>query len=139
MDAGISFQTFLDMVATLDLKHSNAHFRHQNHPYEKVKAADRVINISKQDLFTELNAFEAEIGIAKTDFGDLDWLHSLESKRKAKQEPMEGEALDTVALTRHQVNKLGQFPSYSQLLTPAAREKVEAIYKSDFDAYRDFL
>ena len=139
MESGISFQTFLDMVATLNLNRSNPHFRHQNHPYEKVRTVDRVINISKQDLFTELNAFEAEIGIAKTDFGDLDWLHSLESKRKAKQEPMEGEALDTVAFTRHQVNKLGLFPSYNQLLTPEARQKIEVIYKSDFDAYRDFL
>ena len=139
MDAGISFQTFLDMVATLDLKRSNPHFRQQNHPFEKVRAVDRVINISKQDLFTELNAFEAEIGIPKTNFDDLNWLHSLESKRKAKQEPMAGEALDAVAFSRHQLNKLGQFPSYNQLLTPAAREKIEVIYKSDFDAYRDFL
>ena len=136
---GYSFQTFLDMAVTLNMRTADIHFRPQVHLYESRRKADRVINISKQDLFTELNAFEAEIGIPKTNFDDLNWLHSLESKRKAKQEPMAGEALDTVAFSRHQVNKLGLFPSYSQLLTPAAREKVEAIYKSDFDAYRDFL
>lgn len=138
-EQGYSFQTFLDMVATLDMRHVDIHFRPQFHFYETQRKPDRVINISKQDLFTELNAFEAETGIPKTNFSDLDWLHDLESKRKAKQEPMEGDTLDTQAFSRLQVGKLGLFPNYGQLLTPQARQKIEAIYKSDFDAYRDFL
>ena len=136
---GYSFQTFLDMAAALDMRRANVHFRPQIHLYESQRKPDRVINISKQDLFTELNAFEAEVGLPKTNFADLDWLHDLEKKRKAKQEPMEGEAIDTTAFSRRQVKELGQFPDYGQLLTPEARQKIEAIYKSDFDAYRDYL
>ena len=136
---GYSFQTFLDMVATLDMRRADIHFRPQFHLYENQRQPDRVINISKQDLFTELNAFESEAGIPKTDFTELNWLHELESKRKAKQEPMEGDTLDTLAFSRNQVAKLGVFPNYGQLLTPEAKQKIEAIYKSDFDAYRDFL
>ncbi len=138
-EKGYSFQTFLDMAATLDMRQVDIHFRPQFHLYETQRKPDRVINISKQDLFTELNAFEAEVGITATNFADLDWLHVLESKRKAKQEPMKGDTLDTTAFSRHQVNKLGLFPNYGQLLTPEARQKIELIYKSDFDAYRDYL
>lgn len=138
-EEGYSFQSFLDMAATLDMPHVDIHFRPQVHVYESQRKADRVINISKQDLFTELNAFEADVGIPKTNFEDLDWLHELEGKRKAKQEPMKGEALDHFAFTRQQVKKLHEFPSYGQLLTPEAKQKIEAIYKADFDAYRDFL
>ena len=136
---GYSFQNFLDMVARLDMRRSDMHFRPQVHIYETQRKPDRLINISKQDLFTELNAFEAEAGIPKTNFEVLDWLHELEGKRKAKQEPMEGSRLDTTAFSRQQVKKLGQFPNYGQLLTPEARQKIELIYKSDFDAYREFL
>ena len=138
-DKGFSFQTFLDLLEQLDMRRVDIHIRPQFHPYEKSRKADRVINISKSDLFTEVNAFEAETGMPKTNFEDFNWLHMLESKRKAKQEPMEGDALDQIAFSLHQVTKLGQFPSYNQLLTPAARERIERIYKVDFDAYRDYL
>lgn len=136
---GYSFQTFLDMLETLDMTKVDVHFRPQFHPFETVRGIDRVVNISKADMFEQLNAFEEEQGWARTDFTTLNWLHSLESKRKAKQEQMQGEALDEVAFTRHQVKTLGEFPSYSQLLTPRARQRIEAIYKADFDAYGQYL
>jgi hypothetical protein len=52
---------------------------------------------------------------------------------------VEGKDLDHAPFNRRQVAHLNQFPSYAQLLTPEARAKIEAIYKVDFDAYRDYL
>ena len=135
---GYSFQTFLDLLEQLDMRRVDVHFRPQFHPLEKTRAVDRVINISKSDLFTEINAFEAMMEIPKTNFEDLNWLHALETKRKAKQEPIEGDGLDHVPFSRQQA-KMGQLPSYDQLLTPLARQRIEAIYKADFDAYGDYL
>ena len=139
LDRGMSFQDFLDMLATLNMQAVDIHFRPQYHPYEEVRKADVVINISKQDLFTELNRFEEQNGYPRTNFSDLDWLKKLEHKRKAGQDEMQGDALDTVAFNKNQVSKLHQFPRYDQLLTPEARQKIESIYKIDFDAYSDFF
>ena len=136
---GYSFQDFLDFVATLNMAKVDIHFRPQFHPYEGTRTPDRIVNISKQNLFTELNSFEAQLGWTPTRFEELNWLHDLEGKRKAKQEPMAGEALDEAVFNRKMVSKLGQFPSYEQLLTSAAREKIAQIYKVDFDAYGKFL
>ncbi len=136
---GYSFQTFLDMIETFDMTKVDVHFRPQFHPFETKRGIDRVVNISKADMFEQLNAFEEEQGWPRTDFAELNWLHNLESRRKAKQEPMEGEALDEVPFSRHQVKTLGAFPSYAQLLTPRARQRIEAIYKADFDAYGKYL
>ena len=136
---GYSFQYFLDMLASFNMRRVDVHYRPQLHPYEELRAPDRVINISKQDLYSELSDFETSVGRPPTDFKNLTWLHRLEGQRKAKQEQMPGDALDTVAFTTHQVVKLGQFPSYDQLLTPEAKQKIETIYKVDFDAYREYL
>lgn len=138
-EKGYSFQTFLDFAAQLDMKRVDIHFRPQLHPYEAHRKPDQIINISKQDLLSEIAAFETAAGLPVTNFNDLNWLHDLESKRKAKQEPMEGEELDAIGFTRHQVFKLGQFPSYGQLLTAKAKKKIESIYKADFEAYAEYL
>ena len=45
---GYSFQNFLDMVARLDMRRTDIHFRPQVHLYETQRKADRVINISKR-------------------------------------------------------------------------------------------
>lgn len=138
-DDGYSFQTFLDFVAQLDMTRVDIHFRPQLHPYEAHRVPDKIINISKQDLIAELGSFEESNGLARTDFEELSWLHDLESKRRAKQDPITGDDIDKVPFTRHQVHKLGHFPSYSQLLTPKAKTKIESIYAADFDAYADYL
>ncbi len=139
LEAGLSFQDFLDFVGKLDMKSVDIHFRPQFHPFEVNHKPDRVINISKEDLFAGLNAFERDGGWPETDFQQFSWLHDMEGKRKAHQAAMEGEAHDRTVFSRHQVAKLGQFPSYGQLLTNEAKQKIEAIYKADFDAYRDYL
>ena len=138
-ESGYSFQTFLDLLATLDMPAVDIHFRPQFHPVERVRKPDRIINISKQNLMAELNAFERQCGWPETDFTDLRWLNDMERHRKAKQEPLPGIALDETVFSRKQVTRLREFPSYEQLLTPEARAKIAAIYKVDFDAYADYL
>lgn len=136
---GYSFQTFLDLLETLDMRKVDVHFRPQLHPLEETRGISRLVNISKADMFQQLNAFEEEQGWPRTDFADLHWLHELEGKRKARQEPMAGDALDEVPFSRSQVKERGQFPHYAQLLTPRARRRIEAVYKADFDAYGQYL
>ncbi len=136
---GYSFQQFLDFLQEIDISAANIHLRPQFHRFERTRKPDRLINITKQKLFVGLNAFEIEMGFPATNFDDLGWLHALEGPRKAKQEPMEGAAFDTMAFNRQQVRQLNQFPAYDQLLTLEAKQKIEAIYKTDFEAYRDYL
>ena len=136
---GYSFQQFLDLVVSLDRKRCNIHYRPQRHPYELVRKADTIINISKADLFKSLNEFEAARGYAITDFHALDWLHSLEGPRRAKAMAMDADRVDEMPFSRHMVRNLKLFPPYDRLLTPLARAKIEKIYKDDFEAYGDYL
>lgn len=93
----------------------------------------------KTSLFDRLNAFEEAHGLPCTSFEELSWLHQLEGRRKAKQVQLAGEALDMVPFSRRQARKHGEFPSYAQLLTPRARQRIEAIYRIDFDAFVRYL
>jgi hypothetical protein len=135
---GFSFETFLDMVSKLDMNSVDIHFRPQFHPYEAEHQVHKVINISKQNFFTELNAFEAEMGWPVTNFDELNWLHHLEGKRKASQKPLEGDSFYTQPFSRQEA-KSGYFPSYAQLLTPEAKAMIEEVYKRDFEAYASYL
>ncbi|WP_373506290.1 sulfotransferase family 2 domain-containing protein [Aestuariivirga sp.] len=138
IDEGMSFQQFLDFVATLDMSAVDIHFRPQYHPYEAQHQPSHIVNISKQDLFEGLNTFERDAGMPLTDFKAFSWLHDLEGKRKAQHVPLVGDNLDKMNFNRKIVAD-GQFPSYNQLLTPEAKQKIEAIYNKDFSAYRDYL
>lgn len=136
---GFSFQEFLDFVGRIDLTKSDVHLRPQFHPFEHERKPDHYINIAKTDLFEGINAFERTCGLEPTDFPNLSGLHDREKKRKAEPWDDQDKPMDHVRLQRSNIRKLGRFPSSSQLLTPEAKEKIETIYKVDFDAYRDFL
>ncbi len=51
VDDGYSFQQFLDLAESLDMAHSDVHFRPQFHPYEAEHQPNTIINLSKSDLF----------------------------------------------------------------------------------------
>jgi len=138
-DKGYSFQQFLDLLEYLDMSSCDMHYRPQFHPFEKVRRPDKFINISTQDMFAELNAFEASAALPQTDFKSLDWLHQLEGRRKANAAEIEGDKLDEVSVSRRDVKVLNRFPSYDQLLTPEARARIEKIYRTDFEAYGEIL
>ncbi len=71
---GYSFQTFLDLLETLDMARADIHFRPQFHPLERERKPAHIVNISTSDLFADLNRFEESQGLPRTDFSTLTWL-----------------------------------------------------------------
>lgn len=136
--AGVSFRQFLAMVARLDMRKADTHYRPQVHPFENVRKPDTVINISGANLFLELNALASCLGMAQTDFASLDWLHAIESsRRRVPREPV-AEMFD-LPIARDASPTQTPFPEYGQLLTPGARHEIETIYRRDFETYRGYL
>ena len=138
-EKGISFRTFLEFLARIDMRRANIHYRPQLHPLERERKPDTVINITKSDMFAALNALEARMNWPHTDFPGMAWLHEYEGGRKARSDPFDGADLDLLPLVRSRRIRHSPFPTYDQLLTPAARRDIEAIYAADFEAYRDYL
>ena len=135
---GVSFRQFLRMIEHLDMHIADTHFRPQFHPFENVRKPDAIINISKMDLFRELNDVASQLGLVRTDFFSLDWFHAIEKARK--RAPREGGAeMFDVPLARDPEPTETPFPEYRHLLTKEAKHKIEAIYRADFDAYRSQL
>lgn len=112
----MAFAVFLNQLLGKDLYTLDPHVWPQRHPLEAERDPDVVINVTRQDLFSELNAVEKKQGWPLTDFAAMDWLHGFEKTRSGQ--------------TR---------VSYDAILTPAARRKIEAIYDVDFEQYRDYL
>jgi hypothetical protein len=138
-EVGISFQFFLDILASREPATLNVHLRPQFHPLEQHKTADYVINISKRDLFEGLNKVSEDLGLPRFGEEELKWLHDLEGERKESQVVMAGESLDEMPITREMARQPDRFPSYRQLLTPAAREKIRQIFAIDFAKYGEYL
>jgi hypothetical protein len=136
---GVSFRQFLAFAATQNMRKSDSHLRPQVHRFEDHHKPNTVINISKVDMFEQLNALEQRMGWPVTDFKALAWLHQLESSRRPDCEPFEGEHVDEIPIVRGRPPRNTRFPAYGQLLTPAARSLIEQVYRVDFAAYRDFL
>lgn len=136
---GYSMQQFLDLVESLDMGRANIHYRPQTHIFEEVRKPDHVINISKEDMFAALNTFAVACGLQPVDLTQLDWLHKIESGRKAKAQPVDGDAIDQRAFDKEAAQGNTAFPSYEQLLSPEVRARIEKIYAVDFANYRDAL
>jgi hypothetical protein len=136
---GLSFQQFLDLLESLDLRKANPHLRPQYRRIELLRSPDITINISKADLFAELNKTERSFGLPVTDFGGLEWLMGMEQKRKAKDMPIDGERLDERPFSRRAALGSAPFPAYEQLLTRAAKERIRRLYEIDFEAYEAHL
>jgi hypothetical protein len=128
---GLSFQRFIDFLEAEDLDNCNPHHRRQKHPVETQRAPDFVINASRQDLFAGLNAFERQMGMPKTDFAALRWIHELQATRVPHSVDMGGHP-DRMVLTREQAQR-GPWPQ--GLITPAARARLEALYAEDIQLY----
>ena len=135
---GFSFMQFLDYIETLQLDSANVHIRPQFHPVEAELRPEFVINISRQDLFTELNKVEEAFALPRTDFHSLNWLHR-EADRKAKPGAFGGNEADVVPFDRLAARGQKPWPTYEQLLTPRARARIETLYARDFEAYADHL
>lgn len=128
---GLSFQRFIDFLETEDLDKCNPHHRRQKHPVENVRPADFLINASRQDLFEGLNAFERIMGMPRTDFPSLAWIHELQATRVPHSVDMGAEP-DRLVLDPSQARQ-GPWPK--GLITPAARARLEVLYAEDIRLY----
>ena len=137
-DGKFSFREFLDFLESEKIDKANTHHRQQLQPIERDFPPTDVINITRQDLFTELNRIEREMGLPATDFPALAWLHATESPRRPfvaspGQEPYE------MAMSRR--SGLGEepWPPTAELLTDEARRRLAVIYRADLEAYSAYL
>lgn len=137
-EATFSFREFVDYLETVDIARTNPHHRQQNQPIEAAFPATDVINITRQDLFTELNRFEASLGMPVTDFPALEWLHRTEHKRKAAVGALEG-AAEEMRLSRRAGRGEGFWPPTATLLTDEMRARLSRIYRADLDLYAPHL
>ena len=128
-----------ELLADIDMETVDTHYRPQRHPLESERKPDRVINISKSDLFAELNEVEKSAGWAQTDFASMQWLHALEKSRRAPPYPEVAADMFRTPIRRGNPKEQTAFPEYGSLLTPEAKTLIESVYRDDFTAYRDFL
>jgi hypothetical protein len=138
---GLSFAEFLDFLEGSDLTTCNPHFLIQRHPLEDKLPVRHLINISTEDLFTRLNEVEADIGLPRTDFAALAWLHQVDDRRtrhdRRQRRAEERVHVDDVYTHRftQEVARRGPWPSYGAFLTPLARERIARLYAADIASY----
>jgi hypothetical protein len=138
-DAGVSFHMFLLMLERLDMENVDTHYRPQLHPFERARKPDTIINISKADLFSELNAFEERSDWPVTDFAAMEWFHAYERARRAPPPAIYGRDMFKTPIARGNPPAQTPFPDFACLLAPEAKARIKSIYRDDFDAYRGFL
>jgi hypothetical protein len=136
---GYSFLDFLGMLESVDISKTNLHFRTQLNEIEAHRSSDLVINISRQDLASELINIAEAWSLPIVDLRRLEWLTNHETKRKAKTANTSHAELDDVVLDYRAASGKRAFPEYDQLLTPRTRARIEQIYAADFKAYSQFL
>ena len=138
-NAGFSFTEFLDVLGEVDLTRGNVHWKLQVHPVEALRRPERVINISRQDLFEELTRVEEEFGLPHTDCASLDWLHRQEARRKSRPDAAASGDSSDVPFTRADAEGQRPWPDYQRFLTPAVRRRIERLYARDFEAFAAHL
>lgn len=129
---GLSFGEFLDFLETEDLRACNLHHGLQVHPVEELVRPRYLIDISRDDMFERLGAIEGELGLPKTDFTTLGWLHDSAAARKVEI----GEFADAYGtrFTREQAVR-GPWPAPQALLTARARKRIAQLYAQDLERY----
>lgn len=128
---GLSLCEFIDFLELEDLTQCNPHHRIQTHPLERLRPADVTINVSRQDLFTELNRFEAHQGMPVTDFAQLQWLHDVQHTRTP---PLVNPAEDNYR-TRFKRAQALRGPWPRNLLTEQAHQRLARLYAEDIQRY----
>src|SRR5579871_1911293 len=135
---GISFEQFLSLVESLDMTVADTHFRPQFHPFEHEREPDVTINVSRQELFSELNHLEQRMRWPRTNFASLGWFHAFEKSRHPVPDQAVADAYNAV-IARGSPPENTPFPKYESLLVPEARKRIETIYRADFEAYGEYL
>lgn len=135
---GYSLIEFLDFLLASDIHRLDPHMRPQRHAMEAWRGPDRVINVSRKDLFAGLNEFEAEIGMPQTDFGKLAWIHEVEGRRRMDPIDIEGD-VSAVRFSSIFAKNGGSWPVNKAFLNPQTRSRIEKAYAIDFAAYGPYL
>lgn len=135
---GYSFHEFLESLGEINIRGSNTHHRVQMHPVEEVVTPKYVINISKQNLFEALNAFEADMGMPLTDFAANQWIDKVQGRRqKAEMFTVDGDAVRTVFSKTDARTK--NWPKRNDFLTDETRAVIRSLYDIDFRQYASVL
>ncbi|MBB4301845.1 hypothetical protein GGD81_000862 [Rhodobium orientis] len=138
--AGYSFREYLSAIGLKDLSPimSNPHHGVQTHPIERLVPPTDVINVTRDDLFSRLNGIEADLGLERTDFGNLAWFHSSESgPRKRKVGVYEDDVTDERFDRR--VAAQGPWPEVEKFLTPEIGDTIRRLYAVDYDRYGSYF
>jgi hypothetical protein len=130
--AGFSFNRYLDYLSAIDIETGNTHHRPQWHGLEATRKPDIIIDISRQDLYTELNRIAPRFGLPAIDFGTLDFLHALERRRSAKPVDIEGNDIPDRPFNRAAAAGRAPWPKTEQFLTAPVRRRIETLYAVDF-------
>lgn len=131
---GLSFNAFIQLLEKENLARCNPHHGLQRHATESIFTPRFVIDVTRQDLDTELNRVERELGLDLTDFAALQWRNRLHARRKMERREAMPNALDAM-LTREQAFK-GPWPETASLLTPEVCARLSRLYRSDIESYR---
>jgi hypothetical protein len=129
----LSFERWVDYLELNDLRSCNPHHRLQRKALEDLRSPDVVINVTHQDLYTELNRLEREWNWPVTDFPNLHWLQELHAKRDLRQRIAAKDA-SRRPLTRRNARS-GPWPQDRALLRPDLVSRLRRLYRVDFEAY----
>lgn len=135
VEQGLSLKEFIDFLETEDLSSCDIHHRKQFHPLELIQPPVKIINISKEDLFSGLNEFESLCGLNRTDFSSLEWLHRLQHERT----PIFSEDAGDLYLRRFTVAEAKNGPWPKRLMCDLAYERIVKLYASDIERYAPYI
>jgi hypothetical protein len=128
---GLSFEQFIYFLENQDLATCDEHHGLQTHPLERILEADFTINVTSQNLFEQLNRFEALMKMPLTDFNTLGWIHELQGRRTVEVTDNSINQYN-VPLTR---NLAQQGPWPRNLLCDDAKKRLSRRYAEDIKRY----
>ena len=131
---GMSFAQFLDFLDDCDLTTCDAHYGLQHHPIENRVPVSHLINVSTENLFARLNEVEADLGLPRTDFASLSWIHQTEHYRHKFPNATDIGDPFTARLKPRAATR-GPWPPNSTFLTAEAREHIADLYRVDLQSY----
>lgn len=137
--SGFSFASYLDFLDTVDVSSTNLHHRQQFHPIERIKRADRVVNISNGDFHAALNHIERDLGLRHTDFGGLQPVLGREENRRARTVAFDTGNTSSLPLNAAAARGDAPWPHYDQFLNAAVRGRIARLYAVDFEAFGPYL
>ncbi len=131
---GFSFSEFLDYLDKIDIATCNPHHAQQWHAAEARLAMTRVVNVDKEPLLEVLCDFsdpgEQARKVLSAEVARIADLHH------AHRVPSES---DCSAIIFQASETTGDWPDYEAFLNHNTRNRIERIYRKDFEAYSLYI